>query len=383
LPLSLDPTLQLAERFSRQQRIGGWSQPRLAASRVLVIGAGALGNEALKNLALLGVGTLGIVDFDRVEESNLSRCAAFRPADIGRPKALAAAEHLQALRPEIAIHPFICDLQHDVGAGLFSGYDLVLGCVDNIAARWKLNRLARRAGVPWIDAGIDAFCGQIARFDPCDGPCYECGMTDSMWERMFRRNSCLLPEGDAAEPPIATTILLASLTAALQVQEAIATLMEAEQPQVWPRLQPGERLSLRVTPYDLVLLKTQRREDCMAHDLTEGPVLSAALDPAVATVEDLLGFCAGERVELDWELASGLECSCGIDEIALPAWRLSPQLLDCPACRAQRRPHWVHAIARDDRLARYTLAALGVPPNAHLKVYRKGRQFLWCCLTEA
>jgi ThiF family len=367
----------------RQQRIEGWSQTRLAASRVLVIGAGALGNEALKNLALLGVGTLGILDFDRVEESNLSRCAAFRPADVGGPKALAAAEHLQALRPEIAIHPFVCDLQHEVGAGVLSGYDLVLSCVDNIAARWKLNRLARRAGVLWIDAGIDAFCGQVARFDPFAGPCYECGMTDSMWERMFRRNSCLLPEGDAAEPPIATTVLLASLTAALQVQEGIATLMEAEQAQPWPHLQPGERLSLRVTPYDLVLLKTQRREDCMAHDLTEGPAMFAALDPAVATVEDLLSLCAGVRVELDWELASVLECSCGIAEVALPAWKLSPQLLGCPACQAQRRPHWVHAVARDDRLSRYTLAALGVPPKAHLKVYRSGKEFLWCCLTEA
>jgi molybdopterin/thiamine biosynthesis adenylyltransferase len=236
------------ERFSRHVMVPGWSQKRLSESCVLVVGAGALGNEALKNLALLGVGELGIVDFDVIEPSNLSRCVLFHEEDLGDPKAVVAAKRIREINPTVVPRPLVADVLTEVGAGFIEEFDIVLGCLDNIASRHKLNRLCRMASVPWLNAGIDAFCGQVSLFDPNEGACYECGITTSMWQRIYERNSCLLPTRHRTETPLATTTILASLTGALQVQEAIAILMGSTQSQPWPRLSAGGQLAVRVNP---------------------------------------------------------------------------------------------------------------------------------------
>jgi molybdopterin/thiamine biosynthesis adenylyltransferase len=370
-------------RFIRQEMVEGWSQEQLANSRVLVVGAGALGNEALKNLAMLGIGTVGVIDCDRVEESNLSRCGLFGVQDIGRPKALAAADRLQALSPGTRAVPFVSNLQHGIGAGLLEEFDLVLGCVDNVAARWRLNRLSRRAGVRWIDAGIDSFCGQVAYFDPAKGACYECGMTDSMWQRMLERTSCLLPAPDPS-PAVATTVVLASLTAALQVQEAVATLLEAGQHLPWSRLAAGERLSIRVTPYELFVLKTRVYEECMAHAEENSAAVSMSLWLASTTVDSLLLRCDASSLLLEWEIVDSLECPlCGIEEAAIPSWKLREKMLLCASCGRQRRAHWIHAISHDSGLAQRSLAAIGVPPKAHLKMQQRGSgKFVWYRVDE-
>ena len=93
------------DRYSRLRLIAWWDQDKLAASRVMVVGAGALGNEVLKNLALLGVGTVYLVDFDHIEESNLTRSVLFRHRDCGRPKAEAAAEALRDMNPDTRVDP--------------------------------------------------------------------------------------------------------------------------------------------------------------------------------------------------------------------------------------------------------------------------------------
>jgi molybdopterin/thiamine biosynthesis adenylyltransferase len=353
-------------RFSRHEEIRGWSQKRLSEARVLVVGSGALGNEALKNLALLGIGEVGVIDFDVIELSNLTRCVLFREADLGEQKATVAARRIRELNPSVIARSLVADVMTGVGAGFLEDFDVVLGCVDNIAARYKLNRLCRMANVPWLNAGIDAFCGQVSFFHPDEGACYECTMTTSMWQRMYERNSCLLPSLLKPEMPLATTTILASLTAALQVQEAIAFLKEATQSQPWPRLAAGEQLSIRVNPYEMAVLRLKRNAECMAH-YESAPVLCLSAAPEETTAADLLLQSGMENFEVDWDIAAALECPlCGIDEVASPAWRMKDSDLACPRCSAQRRPHWSNRVDRSSSLSKSTLAELGVPERAHL-----------------
>lgn len=353
-------------RFSRHDEIPGWSQKQLSAARVLVVGSGALGNEALKNLALLGIGEIGVIDFDVIELSNLTRCALFRETDLGEQKAIVAAKRIRELNPSVIARPLVADVTTEVGAGFLEDFDVVLGCVDNIAARYRLNRLCRMANVPWLNAGIDAFCGQVSLFYPGESACYECNMTASMWQRMYERNSCLLPSLHKPEVPLATTTILASLTAALQVQEAIAFLQESAQSQPWPRLAAGEQLSVRVNPYEMAVLRLKRNPECMAHD-DSSPVLCLSAVPEETIAADLLSQSGMEGFEVDWDIAQALECPrCGIEEVAFPAWRIKESDLACPRCSLQRRPHWSNRIDRKSSLAKSTLAGLGIPWRAHL-----------------
>ena len=115
------------DRYSRLRLIAWWDQDKLAAAKVLVVGAGALGNEVLKNLALLGVGTVYLVDFDAIEESNLTRSVLFRRRDCGRDKAIAAAEMLHDLNPDTNVIAARANIITDVGLGLFRDVDVVIG----------------------------------------------------------------------------------------------------------------------------------------------------------------------------------------------------------------------------------------------------------------
>ena len=355
-------------RFSRHEAIHGWSQKRLSQARVLVVGCGALGNEVLKNLALLGIGEIGLIDFDVIELSNLTRCVFFREEDLGELKAVVAAKRIRELNPSVIARPLVADVIIDVGAGFLEEFDVVLGCLDNIAARYKLNRLCRMANVPWFNAGIDAFCGQVSLFHPDENACYECSMTASMWQRMYERNSCLLPSVLKPEIPVATTTILASLTAALQVQEAIALLKEPTQSQPWPRLSAGEQLSIRVNPYELAVLRLKRSTDCMAH-WEAAPAISLFAVPAETVAADLLAQSEMESFEVDWDIAKALECpKCGTEETSLPAWTIKDSDLACPQCHEQRRPHWISRIERSSVLSGSTLAELGVPERAHFRM---------------
>ena len=138
-------------RFSRLELISWWDQQRLAQARVLVIGAGALGNELLKNLALLGIGHVFVADLDLIENSNLSRSVLFRKADCGRGKAEVATERARDIYPDMRLQPFHGNIVYDLGLGVYRWADVILGGLDNREARVAINRAAARVGKPWID----------------------------------------------------------------------------------------------------------------------------------------------------------------------------------------------------------------------------------------
>jgi adenylyltransferase/sulfurtransferase len=187
---------------------------------VLVIGAGALGNEIIKNLALLGVGNLLIADMDRVENSNLSRSVLYREADNGSMKATVAAQAAREIYPDVKAHAFNGNIVHDLGLGAFRWADVVLGGLDNREARLAINRNCYRVNRPFIDGAIESIDGSARVFVP-DGPCYECTMSAQDWKLLQMRRSCNLlsrPEMEGGKTP--TTPTVSSIIAGVQCQEA-------------------------------------------------------------------------------------------------------------------------------------------------------------------
>jgi molybdopterin/thiamine biosynthesis adenylyltransferase len=203
--------------------IPGLTAQKIQDARVMVVGAGALGNEVLKNLALLGVSNIVIVDFDHIELSNLSRSILYRAEDAkqGRLKAETAAERLLEINPDLHLLTLLGDVVTDLSIGLIMKMDVVIGCVDNRLARLYLNRLCWRADVPWIDGGILNFSGQVATYVPGHS-CYECGLTPTAWKEIRQRLGCTdMARRYALDGQSPTTVLAASMVGAMQVQEAL------------------------------------------------------------------------------------------------------------------------------------------------------------------
>ncbi len=144
--------------------IGPEGQRKLLKAKVLVVGAGGLGSPALQYLAAAGVGTLGIVDFDRVDESNLQRQVLFGMSDLGRLKAEAAAERLRDLNPEIEIRPLSQRLSSENALALFDPYDLIVDGSDNFPTRYLVNDACVLLGKPFVYGAIFRFEGQVAFF---------------------------------------------------------------------------------------------------------------------------------------------------------------------------------------------------------------------------
>ncbi|WP_114965822.1 HesA/MoeB/ThiF family protein [Alkalilacustris brevis] len=166
------------ERYARHimlREVGGTGQKRLKAARVLVIGAGGLGSPVLLYLAAAGVGTLGVIDDDVVDNSNLQRQIIHTDARIGMPKVFSAQIAIEALNPFVTVRPYERRLTEEIAETLFSEYDLILDGTDNFDTRYLSNRAAVAAGKPLIAAAITQWEGQISLYDPArGGPCFQC-----------------------------------------------------------------------------------------------------------------------------------------------------------------------------------------------------------------
>lgn len=157
------------EYYSRQTilpEIGRDGQAKLKASRVLVVGAGGLGSSALTSLAQAGVGTIGIAEFDQLHASNLHRQALYAAADVGQNKVDLAARHLQALNPFIKIEKYSLQINTDNFKDVIAGFDIILDCTDNFAAKFLLNDIAVLYQKTLIQASIYQFEGQIRAYSP-------------------------------------------------------------------------------------------------------------------------------------------------------------------------------------------------------------------------
>jgi adenylyltransferase/sulfurtransferase len=179
LPPLVEPAAELTKeevaRYSRHliiPDVGMDGQKRLKNAKVLVVGAGGLGSPALLYLAAAGVGTLGIVEFDEVDESNLQRQIIHGQSDVGRPKAESARDSIAEINPFVKVNLHQVHLSSDNALDIFAGYDLILDGTDNFATRYLVNDAAVLAGKPYVWGSIFRFEGQVSVFWEEHGPQY-------------------------------------------------------------------------------------------------------------------------------------------------------------------------------------------------------------------
>ena len=172
-----DLTFDEVKRYSRHliiPEIGMTGQKRLKNARVLVVGAGGLGSPALLYLAAAGVGTLGVIDFDVVDESNLQRQVIHGQSDVGRLKAESARDSIAEINPYVQVQVHTEALSNDNVLDIFAGYDLIVDGTDNFATRYMVNDACVLLGKPYVWGSIFRFDGQASVFWAEYGPCYRC-----------------------------------------------------------------------------------------------------------------------------------------------------------------------------------------------------------------
>lgn len=212
-------------RYARHHLIDWLSQDAVQAAKIGVVGAGAIGNEVIKNLTLLGVGTIDIFDFDTIEVHNLTRSVLFRESDIGRTKAETAAARARELDPNVALRAFEGDFWQRLSLARLARYDALICCVDNVEARIRLNRLCHLVGTNLINCGIDsrfALCTLYPFAVATEPPCFECSLDDAGYAKAGERYSCGgLRKVAFEERKVPTTIITSAQSAAMAVNFAL------------------------------------------------------------------------------------------------------------------------------------------------------------------
>jgi len=247
------------QRHLSLEEIGSAGQEKLKAARVLIVGAGGLGSPAALYLAAAGCGTLGLVDFDRVDVSNLQRQVLFDTASLGVPKAQAGQARLAALNPEIRVIAHTLELRAANVRALLEGYDLVIDGSDRLSTRYLVNDACVLAGKPLVSAAIHRFEGQLLTYVPGRGPCYR----------------CLFPQ--AADGVVASCAeagvlgVLPGVLGTLEATEAIKLITGIGTP-LTGRLLTYDALELRFQEF-----KVARRSDCAV--CGDAPTISEPRDP--------------------------------------------------------------------------------------------------------
>jgi molybdopterin/thiamine biosynthesis adenylyltransferase len=213
------------DRYLRHSLIDWFPQDRVRAARIAVVGAGAVGNEVVKNLALLGAGAIDVFDFDRVELHNLTRAVFQRESDVGRPKASALVTRAAEVDPAVTLRAVEGDFWDTLPLSALARYDCAIAAVDNFEARVRLNRMCRIVGTDFVSAGIDSRHATVETFpfaaDASCG-CYECHLPESAYKRIAARYSCGgLRKAAAAERLVPTTAITASIAGALAASGAL------------------------------------------------------------------------------------------------------------------------------------------------------------------
>jgi molybdopterin/thiamine biosynthesis adenylyltransferase len=210
------------DRFDRAKRIGWLDIDAVSGASVLMVGAGAIGNEVAKNLVLSGFRNVTVVDMDRVVNSNLARCLFFSETDAaeGGLKAEIVANGMMTLERSVRATAITGKIQ-DRGDGFVKNFDLVLGCLDNVLARLYLNAQCYYSQIPYIDGAMDGLRGKVQVVIPPDTPCLECGMNRSHGRIVEQRFSCTGNDVSLFLPKIGAEITTTSIIGAMQVREAV------------------------------------------------------------------------------------------------------------------------------------------------------------------
>jgi adenylyltransferase/sulfurtransferase len=267
-----------------------FKKEKVKNARVLVAGAGALGNEVVKNLVLFGVGHIFVVDFDQIELSNLTRSVLFREEDAlaHSYKAEVVARRAMEINPQIKVTPIVGNLFSEVGFGLYNTVDVVIGCLDSRIARYQLNRLCMRAGKTWIDGSIENLTGAVKVYTPGKS-CYECGLSREEFNNIMLRTGCAdVVRTQSSAGRVATTPISASVIGAMQVQEAMKLIHQEDEKETPFKTLEGKMLRYEGMTNTMNIYKfASWKNTCPAHErwspITKGEGLSAS-----QTVGDVL-----------------------------------------------------------------------------------------------
>lgn len=280
-----------------------FKKEKVKNARVLVAGAGALGNEVVKNLALFGIGHIYVVDFDEIEITNLTRSVLFREEDAYSHsfKADVVARRASEINPQIKVTPIVGNLFSEVGLGLYRSVDVVIGCLDSRIARYLLNRLCMRAGKTWIDGGIENLSGLVRVYSPGIN-CYECSLTREEFNNIMLRTGCAdVVRTQEKAGRVATTPISASIIGAMQVQEAMKMIHQEE-----GKPAPFKTLQGKMLRYDGMTCTSNIykfaswKSNCPAHERWENIIEYSALSAtmtvgeALSELKSLLGCKAVE-----------------------------------------------------------------------------------------
>jgi molybdopterin/thiamine biosynthesis adenylyltransferase len=350
------------DRFSRFRLIPWWDQKKMQSARVLVIGAGALGNEILKNLVLLGFERILIVDLDKIEESNLSRSILYRGSDVGSYKAEAAARSVLALAPNVKVKALVANVVQDCGLGIFAWSDVIIAGLDNREARLWINRCAWKMNRPWIDGAIEGINGVAKVFIAGAAPCYECTLGETDWKLLEQRMSCnlLLREANT-EGKVATTPTISSVIAGIEVQEAVKLLHGM------PTL-AGCGFVFEGLNHTSYKVEYTANPDCMSH-FTFASVTELARKSSEWTLEDLRRRGVEDLdapdvvVEFTRDIVRELECpACGAkEEIFAPVGSIKYEQGRCPRDGEMRVVKTIHSYHGSEDFGKRSLDKLGLP----------------------
>lgn len=361
-----------------------FSMERVKSARVLVAGCGALGNEVVKNLALFGVGHIYVVDFDRIEITNLTRSVLFREEDAFTHayKAEVVARRAREINPQIEVTPIVGNLASEVGLGLYRSVDVVIGCLDSLIARYLLNRMCMRADKTWIDGGIENLTGMARVFTP-GVSCFECSLTREEFNHIMIRTGCAdVVRLQAEAGRMATTPISASIIAAIQVQEALKVIHRDTDAAKQFRTLEGRWLNYEGMTNSMKVFRNQAwKNTCPSHEQWAGIVRCTPLS-ATTTVRDALQMIA-ERLQakdveinmrnnkfVDWIMADKTEEKF---EVMLPESKLQAYINDTIQLRQLSRithffQNFYDNINADFPYKNLTLQQIGIPPYDIIQV---------------
>lgn len=378
----IDQTASIAESpFDRQERISWWSQEDISKAKIMVVGAGAIGNETLKNLALLGFRHLFIVDFDTVSVSNLSRTILFRKDDLDKKKAQVAAERTRelCLADDPEIYWFHGDIVWELGTGIFREMDVILGCLDNAETRFAINRQSWLAQTPWIDSGIYELGGAVSVYMPNEPPCYQCGASEEQILASRQRYSCdEFKRSVISSGKVPTVQIASAIASAIQVQESVKLVCGQE-------AAIGKKIYFQGKNNDFGLLNYSINPECLAHatypEITSLPLRnSISLADFLTFIED--DAFSGEGATLDFSgdrnfVTTGFCKRCATKiEFFKPTFRIFDYEAYCSECAGgdfnklsddttketlKEILYTFSLTGTDSRILKMTLYALGVP----------------------
>lgn len=350
------------DRLGTFEFISWWDREKVQNAKVMVIGAGALGNEVIKNLALMGIGHIFIVDFDKIEAANLSRSVLFRAADNNRSKAEIAAARAKSINPDVHVQYLNGNVTTKLGLGIFRRMDVVIGCLDNREARLAVNRFCYWMNKPWVDGAIQELLGLVRVFVPGQGACYECTLTEQALRDLSLRYSCpLLARQNILLGKVPTTPTIASIIGAMQSQEALKLINNMP-------VEPGKVTHFNGMVNEMHTTAYSPREDCESH-WTYGDVTELPARAERTTLDDILRIACADLglnavIELDQELVTKLECkNCHtVEETLKPLSEVTFESGHCSTCGELREVSMTHLITGEESFLHRTLASVGVPP---------------------